>query len=79
MKTRHLSLRHARAMVRRHGPEAPVWRRRIAILGGAILVGLIALLFAHLSDWASQVFLKFVHRWWWAPLRRRWALPDWSG
>lgn len=68
MKTRHLSLRHARAMMRRHGPEAPVWRRRIAILGGAILVGLVALLFAHLSDWAGQVFLEFVRRWWWAPL-----------
>jgi H+/Cl- antiporter ClcA len=68
MKTRHLTLRHARAMVRRHGPEALVWRRRIAILGGAILVGLVALLFAHLSDWASEVFLTFVHHWWWAPL-----------
>jgi H+/Cl- antiporter ClcA len=68
MKFRQFSLRHARAMLRRHGPAAPVWRRRIAILGGAIAVGLIALLFARLSDWAGEVFLTFAHRWWWAPL-----------
>jgi H+/Cl- antiporter ClcA len=68
MKIRQFSFRHARAMLRRHGPEAPVWRRRIAILGGAIMVGLIALLFARLSDWAGEVFLTFAHRWWWAPL-----------
>lgn len=32
--------------MRRHGPEALIWRRRIAFLGGAIAIGLIALLFA---------------------------------
>ncbi|QUT08027.1 chloride channel protein [Sphingobium phenoxybenzoativorans] len=54
--------------MRRHGPEALVWRRRVAILAGAILTGLVALLFAHLSDLAGETFLHIVARWWWAPL-----------
>ncbi|TZG28085.1 chloride channel protein [Sphingomonas montanisoli] len=45
-----------------------VWRRRIAILGGAILIGLVALLFARLADWAGASFLGFAARWRWAPL-----------
>ena len=61
-------LRRARIMLRRHGPQARVWRRRIAIVGGAILVGLVALLFAHLSDLAGELFLEGARRWWWAPL-----------
>lgn len=57
-----------RVLTRRHGPTAPVWRRRAAILSGAIMVGLIALLFAWLADKANDLFLAFVHAWWWAPL-----------
>ncbi|WP_233423675.1 chloride channel protein [Sphingobium amiense] len=57
-----------RVLLRRHGPQALVWRRRIAILGGAILVGLVALLFARLADEAGELFLRFARRWWWAPL-----------
>ncbi|UXC91490.1 chloride channel protein [Sphingobium sp. RSMS] len=53
-----LSSRYLRLLLRRHGPEALVWRRRIAILGGAILTGLVALLFAHLADEASELFLE---------------------
>lgn len=68
MRWTRLTPRRARALLRRHGPEALVWRRRIAILGGAILIGLIALLFARLSDWAGVAFLSLVRRWWWAPL-----------
>ncbi len=68
MRWRRLTPRRVRAVLRRHGPEAIVWRRRIAILGGAILIGLIALLFARLSDWAGTTFLALAHRWWWAPL-----------
>lgn len=29
----------ARDLLREHGPTAPVWRRRIAILSGAVLSG----------------------------------------
>nr|WP_230206946.1 chloride channel protein [Novosphingobium sp. Gsoil 351] len=68
MRLHRLTPRRARALLRRHGPEALVWRRRIAILGGAILIGLIALLFARLSDWAGEIFLTIERRCWWAPL-----------
>lgn len=68
MRWRRLTLPRARVLLRRHGPEAMVWRRRIAILGGAILIGLVALLFARLADWAGSAFLAFVARWPWAPI-----------
>ena len=32
-------------LVKRHGPTAPVWRRRVAILGGAIAIGVVSLAF----------------------------------
>ena len=62
------ALRRARIMMRRHGPEAMVWRRRIAILAGAILVGIVALLFADLADEANALFARMTQKWWWAPL-----------
>ncbi|MHA6720100.1 chloride channel protein [Sphingomonas sp. RS6] len=55
-------------MVRRHGPGAPIWRRRVAILGGAIAIGLVALAFAATADWATEVFGSIERQWWWAPL-----------
>ncbi|UZW57962.1 chloride channel protein (plasmid) [Sphingobium sp. JS3065] len=58
-----LSLRHLRILLRRHGPEALIWRRRIAILGGAVLTGLAALLFARLADEASEMFVGLARRW----------------
>ncbi len=58
-------LRHA---ARHHGPTAPIWRQRAAIFAGAVLLGLVALLFAYGADWANGVFLTFYHRWRWAPL-----------
>lgn len=54
--------------MRRHGPEALIWRRRIAILGGAIAIGLVALLFAALADRANDLFHAMIGRWWWLPL-----------
>ena len=53
---------------RRHGPTAPIWRKRAAILSGAILLGLAALLFARTADRANGVFLALVRTWRWAPL-----------
>ncbi|PXA87365.1 chloride channel protein [Nostoc sp. 3335mG] len=61
-------LRRAMVLARRHGPTAPVWRKRAAILSGAVVLGLVALLFARLADWASARFLDVVHLAWWAPL-----------
>lgn len=58
MTSRKFSPRYLRLLLRRHGPEALVWRRRIAILGGAILIGLIALLFARIADEASKLSLE---------------------
>lgn len=60
--------RRIRIALRRHGPEALVWRRRVAILGGAVLVGLAALVFADVADRANGLFHSFSRRWRWAPL-----------
>lgn len=57
-----------RARLRLYGLRPTVWRRRAAFLGGAILIGLVALTFARLADEANHVFLSVVARWWWAPL-----------
>ncbi|MGE0774617.1 MAG: chloride channel protein, partial [Sphingomonadaceae bacterium] len=45
-----------------------VWRRRIAIGGGAIVIGLLALLYARIADGAGEMFLAVVHAYWWAPV-----------
>lgn len=58
----------ARDILRDHGPTVPFWRRRVAILGGAVMIGLVALVFAHLADWAGERFVVLAARWWWAPL-----------
>ena len=60
--------RRVRILLRRHGPEAFIWRRRVALLGGGILIGLVALLFAALADRANEGFQGIVARWWWMPL-----------
>lgn len=54
--------------MRRHGPTAPMWRRRAAIFGGAIVVGLAAILFARLADRASELFSNAIGRASWLPL-----------
>jgi len=60
--------RRYRIWMRRHGPEALIWRRRIAILGGAIVIGLVALLFASLADTANDLFHDMIGWCWWLPL-----------
>jgi H+/Cl- antiporter ClcA len=40
----------------------------VAILGGAVAVGLAALLFAWLADRANEAFMAFTGQWAWAPL-----------
>lgn len=54
--------------VRRYGPTSPVWRRRAAIGIGAVLVGLVALLFAGLADQASDFFRLWSRAVPWLPL-----------
>lgn len=65
---RHGRIDRALILARRHGPTAPVWRKRAAILSGAVALGLIALIFAKAADWASDQFMRLVHLAWWAPL-----------
>ncbi|WBO23038.1 chloride channel protein [Sphingomonas abietis] len=65
---RHGSLDRALILARRHGPTAPIWRKRAAILTGAVALGLAALLFARLADEANDLFMQFYHLAKWAPL-----------
>ena len=51
-----LTVRRFRILARRHGPMSPVWRRRFATGIGAVLVGLVALLFARAADQAMALF-----------------------
>jgi H+/Cl- antiporter ClcA len=60
--------RRGRVLLRRHGPGVLDWRRRTAIFGGAILVGVVAILFAKAADSASDLFTVTVARLWWLPL-----------
>ncbi|WP_404714101.1 chloride channel protein [Sphingomonas sp. MMS24-J13] len=54
--------------MRRHGPTAPIWRQRLAIFGGAVAVGLVAILFAAVADKASDLFANRIAHVWWLPL-----------
>src|SRR5690348_18371290 len=57
--------RKLRVLVRRHGPSSPVWRRRAAMGTGAILVGLVALLFADMANEAIAIFRAHIAAIWW--------------
>ena len=65
---RHGPVDRARILVRRHGPTAPVWRKRVAIVSGAIMLGLVALLFATIANQANHLFILLYRAAWWAPL-----------
>jgi H+/Cl- antiporter ClcA len=45
-----------------------VWRRRLVFLLGALLVGLVSVVFAAAADWAQALFLRAVGRFWALPL-----------
>ena len=57
-----------RALLRARGPRSTQFRTRVAILTGAILVGIVATLFAEAADWAGAVFSRFATTWHWIPL-----------
>lgn len=61
-------MRRLRIFARRHGPASPVWRRRLATGVGAVLVGLVALLFANLANLAIDVFRSRIAVIRWLPL-----------
>lgn len=60
--------RRARVLARRHGPASRVWRRRVATGVGALLVGLVALLFARAADLAIARFQSLAATHHWLPL-----------
>ncbi len=56
------------ALLRTRGPRSVQFRTRAAILTGAILVGVLATLFAEAADRAALVFGGYAQRWHWLPL-----------
>ena len=50
-----------RALLRATGPTSLQFRRRVAILTGAIAIGVVAVLFAKASDAAGEIFERTVH------------------
>jgi len=57
-----------RALLRMRGPRSVQFRTRGAILAGAILVGIVATVFAEASDWAGAMFNRYAKTWHWVPL-----------
>ncbi|MFS0773658.1 chloride channel protein [Sphingomonas sp. 1P08PE] len=57
-----------RALLRARGPRSVQFRTRAAILSGAILVGIVATLFAEASDRAGGAFARYARAWHWLPL-----------
>ncbi len=45
-----------------------MWRRRLVFLLGALLVGLVSVVFAAAADWAQALFLRAAGRFWALPL-----------
>ncbi|MFT3976759.1 MAG: chloride channel protein [Sphingomonas bacterium] len=57
-----------RALLRSRGPTSIRFRRRVAVLTGAIAVGVVAVLFAKASDIAGEMFMRYARAWRWMPL-----------
>jgi H+/Cl- antiporter ClcA len=57
-----------RILARRHGPASLTWRRRLATGTGAVLVGLVALLFADMANAAIAIFRAHIAHMLWMPL-----------
>ncbi|WP_271301113.1 chloride channel protein [Sphingomonas sp. CV7422] len=57
-----------RALLRARGPTSVRFRQRIAVITGAVAIGVVAVLFAELADTTSALFDGFVRRQPWLPL-----------
>lgn len=57
-----------RALLRARGPRSVQFRTRLAILAGAIAIGVAATLFARAADAAGELFAGYARAWRWAPL-----------
>jgi len=68
MNGRALTSRRVRILARRHGPASLLWRRRFATVIGAVLVGVVALIFARAADEAMALFGRATAYFPWLPM-----------
>jgi H+/Cl- antiporter ClcA len=61
MSPAHTLLKAGRARI-------SAFRTRFAAIAGAVLLSLVAIVFARCGEWAQQQFLHFYHVWPWAPV-----------
>ncbi|OWK28807.1 chloride channel protein [Sphingomonas dokdonensis] len=54
--------------MRSRGPTSILFRRRVAVITGAVVIGIVAVLFAKASDEMGELFAHFAARWRWVPL-----------
>jgi H+/Cl- antiporter ClcA len=64
---RRWTVRRVRALLRHRGPTSLLFRRRVAVVAGAIAVGVVAVLFARAADFAGEVFARSVKAYPYAP------------
>ena len=57
-----------RALLRARGPRSVRFRTRLAIILGAVAIGIVATLFAQGADAASRIFSRYAATWHWLPL-----------
>jgi H+/Cl- antiporter ClcA len=67
-RSRRWTLYRLRALLRSRGPTSVRFRRRIAVITGAILIGIVAVLFAEAADYTGLVFSAYARTWHWLPL-----------
>src|SRR6478735_2972158 len=57
-----------RALLRSRGPTSVRFRQRIAVITGAVAIGIVAVLFAEAADATALLFDRYVRRLPWLPL-----------
>ncbi|HEX7853034.1 MAG TPA: chloride channel protein [Sphingobium sp.] len=60
VRSRKWTRRRARALLRHSGPTSIRFRTRLSFMGGAVLIGLVALIFAQAADLANHLFHRLV-------------------
>ena len=67
-RSRRWTLFRFRALLRSRGPTSVRFRRRIAVITGAVAIGIVAVLFADAADEAGLAFSAYARLWHWLPL-----------
>jgi H+/Cl- antiporter ClcA len=57
-----------RALLRARGPKSVRFRTRVALITGAIAIGIVATIFAQAADVAGGLFARYAKAWHWLPL-----------